>query len=241
MLTPLAVREPRGMAEARAEIAGVPVVLDPSGALWLPNSRTLVVADLHLEKGSAFARRGMMLPPYDSSATLTLLWQVAARRDPRRVICLGDSFHDCGGYERLCADDRQRLEVMQAGREWVWVTGNHDHTLPTEIHGDIVAELALGGLLFRHEPEAGAAPGEVAGHLHPAAKVRGQGRSVRRRAFATDGVRLVLPAFGVLAGGLNVLDRAFAALFAAEIRPARAVLIGDGRLFPVPFSALWPD
>jgi DNA ligase-associated metallophosphoesterase len=227
------------MAEARMEIAGAAVVLDPAGALWLPGCRTIVVADLHLEKSSSLARRGMLLPPYDSGATLALLAELILRRAPARVVCLGDSFHDIGGFGRLSEPDRLRLAALQRGREWVWITGNHDRDLPAEIDGEIGAELSLGGLRFRHEPLPGSAPGEVAGHLHPSAKICGRGRAVRRRAFATDGLRMVLPAFGVLAGGLNVLDRAFAPLFSAT--SSRAVLIGDGRLFPVAFSALSPD
>jgi DNA ligase-associated metallophosphoesterase len=227
------------MAETRVEIAGAAAVLDPAGALWMAESRTLVVADLHLEKGSSFAKRGMLLPPYDTGATLQLLAQVVARRDPRRVVCLGDSFHDAGGFGRLSDLDRFRLATLQRGREWVWITGNHDPELPVDSGGEIAAELRSDGLLFRHEPACGAAPGEVAGHLHPAAKLRRGGRAVRCRAFATDGLRMVLPAFGVLAGGLNVLDRAFTPFFAAgALRP---VLIGNGRLFPVPFASLCPD
>ncbi|MBA3519891.1 MAG: ligase-associated DNA damage response endonuclease PdeM [Rhizobiales bacterium] len=227
------------MAEARMAIAGCSAVLDPAGALWLPESRTLVVADLHLEKGSSFARCGMLLPPYDTGATLLLLDALIARRDPARVICLGDSFHDSGGYCRLSEENAIRLSVLQRGRDWVWISGNHDRVWPDAAGGEVAAELLLDGLLFRHEPRAGAAPGEVAGHLHPAGKVRGSGRAVRCRAFATDGVRIVLPAFGVLAGGLNVLDRAFAPLFA--MHALRAILIGGGRLFPVAASALSPD
>ena len=220
-------------------VAGALVVLDPAGALWLPESRTLVVADLHLEKSSSFARHGMLLPPYDTGATLLLLAALIARRDPRRVICLGDSFHDRGGFSRLSAADCEALIALQSGRDWVWITGNHDRELPCDSGGDVMAELRCDGLLFRHEPVTGTEPGEIAGHLHPSAKIRGRGRSVRRRAFATDGARMVLPAFGVLAGGVNVLDRAFAPLFAPGA--LRAVLIGDGRLFPVGFSALSPD
>ena len=227
------------MAETPVQIAGASAMLDPAGALWLPRSRTLVVSDLHLEKSSSFARRGMMLPPYDSGATLALLAQLIRRRDPAQIVCLGDSFHDCGGFGRLADDNCLQLAEMQRGRSWIWITGNHDRALPAQIGGEITAEHVCEGLSFRHEPLAGAAPGEVAGHLHPSAKVRGRGRSVRCRAFATDGSRLVLPAFGVLAGGLNVLDRAFAPLFLAGA--LRAVLIGGGRLFPVAFSALSPD
>lgn len=227
------------MAELRTTIADAPVIIDPAGALFLPESRTLVVADLHLEKASAFARRGMLLPPYDTGATLLHLATLILRRNPRRVISLGDSFHDSGGYARLAEPDRARLAALQRGREWVWISGNHDPALPPEIEGVVVEELVVDGLTFRHEPRAGEAEGEVAGHLHPAAKVRGRGRSVRCRAFATDGTRMVLPAFGVLTGGLNVLDGAFSQLFSGAL--SRAVLIGNGAVFPVAFAALSPD
>ena len=240
---PAALREPErersGMAEMRTKVAGVEVVIDPAGALWLSESRTLVVADLHLEKASSFARRGMFLPPYDSSATLLSLAALVLRRSPRRVISLGDSFHDSAGHGRLSETDRARLASLQRGREWIWISGNHDAALPSDIEGDIAAEFSLDGLLFRHEPVAGEARCEIAGHLHPAAKVRGRGGSVRRRAFATDATRMVLPAFGVLSGGLNVLDRAFQPLFAPGA--LRAFLIGDGRLFPIAGGALSPD
>jgi DNA ligase-associated metallophosphoesterase len=227
------------MAEAHLAIAGTQVVLDAAGALWLAESRTLIVSDLHLEKASSFAKRGMFLPPYDTGATLRLLADVVFRRNPVRVVLLGDSFHDCGGYDRLADIDRRRLEALQRGREWIWISGNHDHTLPAGIGGEIEAEVQLAGLTLRHEPAPHREAGEVAGHLHPAAKVSGRGRSLRCRAFATDGRRLVLPSFGVLTGGLNVLDRAFAPLFSAG--SLRAFLIGGSRIFPVPYSALAPD
>ena len=227
------------MAEASVHLAGAAAVLDSSGAMWLPACRTLVVSDLHLEKASSFARRGMFLPPYDTAATLSLLAEVVRRRDPRRIVSLGDSFHDRGGHGRLSVGDLARLAELRRGRDWIWVTGNHDPVLPDNVGGDVVAELAWGAFAFRHEPALHRVPREVAGHLHPAAKVRGPGRSVRRRAFATDGSRIVLPAFGVLAGGLNVLDAAFARLFAPGA--LRAFLIGGDRLFPVAGSMLSPD
>jgi DNA ligase-associated metallophosphoesterase len=165
------------MAEAPMTVGDALVVLDPAGALWLPDSRTLVVADLHLEKSSSFARHGMLLPPYDTGATLLLLAGLVARREPRRVICLGDSFHDRGGFGRLSATDCAALIALQSGRDWVWITGNHDPELPCDSGGDVQAELRSDGLTFRHEPVAGMAAGEIAGHLHPSAKIRGRGRS----------------------------------------------------------------
>jgi uncharacterized protein len=227
------------MAELRTTIDDRPVVVDSSGALFLPVSCTLIVSDLHLEKASAFAKRGTFLPPYDTGATLVLLAALMLKRDPRRVVALGDSFHDSDGYARLSDPDRARLQNLQRGREWVWISGNHDPELPPDIKGEVVEEVALDGLTLRHAPRHGEAAGEIAGHLHPAAKVRGRGRSVRCRAFATDGARMVLPAFGVLTGGLNVLDSAFSRLFSGAL--SRAVLIGNGKLFPIAFAALSPD
>ncbi|MYZ50302.1 ligase-associated DNA damage response endonuclease PdeM [Rhizobiales bacterium L72] len=220
------------------QLAGCEAVLDAAGALWLPGARTLVVSDLHLEKASSLARRGMLLPPYDTGATLRRLESAVRARDPRSVICLGDSFHDRAGPERLAGEARARIAALQRGRDWVWVTGNHDPELPPAIGGETAATLVLGALTFRHEP-CGGIRGEVAGHLHPAAKVARHGRSVRRRAFVSDGERLVLPAFGVLAGGLNVLDRAFAQVFRADA--FLAFMLGERRLYPVAPHALAGD
>jgi DNA ligase-associated metallophosphoesterase len=227
------------MAELRMAFAGADIALDPAGALWLPASRTLVVADLHLEKASALARRRVFLPPYDSAATLSALARLIMRRDPARVICLGDSFHDEAGAGRLGGAETARLAALQAGRDWIWISGNHDPALPASLPGKRADVILADGLTLRHEPLAGAGRGEVAGHLHPAAKVRSRGRSVRRRAFVSDGTRLILPAFGVLTGGLNVLDRAFAGLFSDH--GFRAFMLGRSRVHAVARSALRPD
>ena len=225
-------------APALIAVAGVALEAFAEGALWWADERMLVVADLHLEKGSSFARRGQMLPPYDTRQTLAALARLIARADPRLVVALGDSFHDGEGAARLSFADRAALAGMQAGRDWVWIAGNHDpgpHGLP----GTCVADLTVGRLSFRHEPAATAVPGEIAGHLHPSARVAGAGRSVRRRCFAGDGHRLVLPAFGAYAGGLNVLDRAFAGLFARST--FRAFVLGEDRVYAVGPRALRPD
>jgi hypothetical protein len=232
-------REESGEAPAAlVGVAGVVLEALPAGALWWADERLLVVADLHLEKGSSFARRGQMLPPYDTAETLARLARLVTRFDPRAVVALGDSFHDDGGAARLSPHDRAKLTAIQAGRDWIWVAGNHDrgrHALA----GLQVATLAIGPILFRHEPAPGAANGELAGHLHPSARVAGQGRSVRRRCFAGDGHRLILPAFGAYAGGLNVLDRAFAGLFAP--RTFRAFMLGETRIYAVGPRVLRPD
>lgn len=212
-------------------VAAVHLVADLSGALYWPDERALVVADLHLEKGSALAARGMLLPPYDSAETLERLAWVVARYAPRLVIALGDSFHDRNGAMRLGSHDRAALADLQHGRDWIWITGNHDPE-PCGLPGMSLPTFRCGPLTFRHEPTTGAESGEIAGHLHPAAKVSQRGRSLTRRCFVGDGRRLVMPAFGAYAGGLNIRDRAFLAVFGALAFTAH--LIGDRRLFAVP-------
>lgn len=212
-------------------IAGVEAVCDPRGALFFPALKLLAVSDLHLEKGSSFARRGQMLPPYDTGATLDLLEAVIAHHRPATVISLGDSFHDCRGAARMPATYRENLLAMMAGREWIWVTGNHDPQAPADLPGTVEQEIAIGGLRFRHEPSAGTAIGEIAGHLHPGAMVVQRGRAVRRRCFATDGERLIMPAFGAYTGMLNLLDGAFGGLFRTDSLVAH--MLGRTRVYAV--------
>ena len=214
------------------------LVCRPSGALWLEGLRVLVVADLHLEKGSFFAARGQMLPPYDSADTQRRLAAEAAALDPLMLVFLGDSFHDRDGDGRLAPGDIASLQAMAAGRAMVWVTGNHDPAAPRGLPGDAVARLDLGGLHLGHQPAAAPAPGEVAGHLHPCARVKSRGGSVRRRCFVTDGERVIVPAFGAFAGGLNVRDAAFRSCL--RPRPLTAVL-GAGRVHAVGWSSLRDD
>lgn len=212
-------------------VAGEAALCDPRGALFLPDLGLLVISDLHLEKGSAFARRGQLLPPYDTGATLDLLGRVIADHRPRTVVSLGDSFHDGGGAGRLPQPYREKLLAMMRGREWVWVAGNHDPDAPAGLPGVVALEVAAGRLRLRHEPLPGAAAGEVAGHLHPGAVVVQRGRAVRRRCFASDGDRLVMPAFGAYTGMLNVLDTAFARLFSRERLVAH--MLGGDRVYAI--------
>jgi DNA ligase-associated metallophosphoesterase len=196
----------------------------------------LVVADLHLEKGSSFARRGQLIPPYDTTETLNALARLVARLEPQVVVALGDSFHDDQAASRLTVSHRVMLKGLQIGREWIWISGNHDPSPPVDVGGQAMDELAIGKLVFRHEPSAFDAQGEIAGHLHPTARVYGQGKSVRRRCFASDGFRLIMPAFGAYTGGMDVLDRAFDGIFAAD--SFRAFMLGDGQVYPVGPRAL---
>jgi DNA ligase-associated metallophosphoesterase len=219
-------------------VAGAEVRLRPSGALWLEAEATLVVADLHLEKGSSYARRGQMLPPYDTRETLARLEAEVAALAPRVLVLLGDSFHDHDSEGRLDAADAARLAALAIGRTLVWVVGNHDADGPAALPGERAAELSIAGLTLRHEPQPGAGGAEVAGHLHPAAKVRSSLGAVRRRCFATDAQRLVLPAFGAYAGGLNLRDPAFLGLF---VRPPLAAALGRGRVHAIGWKSLAGD
>lgn len=217
-------------AVALLDIAGVQFTADASGALFWDDERLLIVSDLHLEKGSSFARRGILLPPYDTAATLARLASVVARYHPRRVIALGDSFHDAGAHVRLAGSDRDAIAAMQAGRDWIWIAGNHDPEPPATLRGSVASEIVVGPVCFRHEPTG--ASGEIAGHLHPKARVATRGRSIERRCIASDGVRAVMPSFGAYTGGLSIRDRAFERIFAT---PAFTVhLLGDHRLHMMP-------
>ena len=216
-------------ASATVVIANVALHADCLGALYWPDENLLVVSDLHLEKGSSFARRGMLLPPYDTAATLGRLARLIAHYAPRCVIALGDSFHDGDGPARLSASDRATLAALQRGRGWIWIAGNHDPEPADGIGGTFAATLCVGALTFRHEPSRDAPDGEIAGHLHPVARIARRGRAVSRRCFATDGKALIMPAFGAYTGGLNVRDRAFAKVFGA--RDFMAHMLGEGRLY----------
>jgi len=218
-------------------VNGEQLEADPSGALWWPARRLLAVADLHLEKGSALAGRGALLPPYDSRATLARLAGTAERLAPRLVLCLGDSFHDPEAAARLTAEERRSLGRLMAGRDWLWILGNHDPLPPVGLGGEVAEELQLGGLLFRHDGRAGGPAGEVSGHLHPKAAAVARGRRLVRRCFVADGVRLVLPAFGAYTGGLDVLSAAFRPLFPG---PFHAHLLGRQAVHAVPHGRLVP-
>jgi DNA ligase-associated metallophosphoesterase len=206
--------------------------------LWVEGERALVVADLHLEKGSAYASRGQLLPPYDTRETLRRLQIEVAALAPDVIVLLGDTFHDRKSEDRIADDDAQTLRQLAEGQRLVWVIGNHDADGPQRLPGKAVDELSLAGLILRHEPQAGRQAGEIAGHLHPAARVRAPRGTVRRRCFITDGERAILPAFGAYAGGLNVLDAAFAGMF---VRPPLAGALGTSRVRAVGWRQLAGD
>jgi len=212
------------------EIAGERLVPDHGGALWWAARRVLAVADLHLEKGSAFAARtGQMLPPYDSRATLARLGAAVERYSPATIVCLGDNFHDAEGPARLDAESKRAVIALQRGRRFVWIEGNHDAAAAVALGGESAGEIEIGPLVFRHEPQTRGARGELAGHLHPVASVETRARRLRRRCFVSDGQRCVLPAFGSFAGGLDVFDPVFIPLFRNGFS---AFLLGRERVYP---------
>lgn len=227
----------RSAEEARHAVlalAGAELHALCDGALFWPDENLLVVSDLHLEKGSSFARRGQLLPPFDSAVTLARLAALIAHHAPRRVIALGDSFHDTEGAARLSPDDRAALAALMAGRDWLWILGNHDPEPDETVGGDFSVSLAWSGITFVHEPTAGARA-EIAGHLHPCARVSHRGRGLSRRCFATDAARIIVPAFGAYTGGLSIRHAAFAPLFNGTRFMAH--LVGAARVFSLPAFA----
>ena len=218
----------------RLTIHGVDLIADRAGALYWPEERALLVADLHLEKGSSLARSGQLLPPYDTVATLARLSAVAARHSPRRIFFLGDAFHDPFAGERIGAEALAAITTLGAGRDLVWISGNHDPAPPDAVPGARVNEIRQGGLVLRHLPSPRDVAGEIAGHLHPIARVQTRAAVVRRACFISDGTRALLPAFGAYAGGINVREGAIAGLFT---RPQVHVL-GERRVLPVAYDRL---
>lgn len=201
----------------------------PSGALFWRARRTLLVADLHLEKFSSYARKGQLLPPYDTALTLKRLETDIARTGAEEVIALGDSFHRDEGVSTLLDADRARLVALMNKSRWTWLSGNHDPA-PHALGGACLPALAIGGLTLAHEPRRGV-DGLVAGHLHPAARLAIDGRSVRRPCFVHDRRLMILPAYGASTGALNILGPAFAGLF--DPASLEVTMIGRGRVYPV--------
>ena len=232
-MTPASAARAAPIAETDATVllhfAGHSFMPLPSGALYWGDQNALLVADLHLEKLSSFARRGSLLPPYDTGMTLRRLEADLAATGATEIIALGDSFHRDEGTTTLLEADRQRLAALVARASWTWISGNHDPA-PHALGGLCVAELDRAGLLLTHLPRAGR-PGLVAGHLHPAARIALDGRSVRRPCFVHDNRLLVLPAYGSGTGSLNILDPAFAGLL--DWPALEVAMIGKGRIYPV--------
>ena len=183
--------------------AGETFAATSSGALFWPAHEALLVADLHLEKASWFARFGQFLPPYDSHATLTALAAEVERSGAKRSICLGDSFHDAFGCDRLPANARALLTDLTAKLDWTWIVGNHDPGFADHCGGRIEDEVELGGIILRHEAQRDDARPEISGHFHPKLRLHLKGRHVSRRCFVKSENKIIMPAFGALTGGLD--------------------------------------
>jgi uncharacterized protein len=222
---------------SRAEVTETPILRFagnnfeplPSGGLYWHSQQTLLVADLHFEKMASFARRGQMLPPYDTGMTLARLEADLRRTGARQLVSLGDSFHRADASNLLSNADRVRLDTLTDMVECIWLSGNHDPA-PHAIGGTCLPELTLAGLTLSHEPQRGAS-GLVAGHLHPAAHIYIEGRTTRRPCFVHDNRLMILPAYGSSTGSLNILSPAFVGLFhwpALEV-----TMLGKDRTYPV--------
>ncbi|MBS3849528.1 MULTISPECIES: ligase-associated DNA damage response endonuclease PdeM [Devosia] len=201
----------------------------PSGALYWHSRQTLLVADLHLEKMSSFARRGQMLPPYDTGMTLSRLEADLRRTGAQRLVSLGDSFHRDEGTTTLSETDRARLDRLTGLAEWLWLAGNHDPR-PHVLGGQCRNEVTLDGLVLTHEPRRGTV-GLMAGHLHPAAHIQIEGRSTRRPCFVHDNRLMILPAYGASTGSINILSAAFNGLF--HLPGLEVTMLGKDRTYPV--------
>lgn len=214
--------------------AGHDLMALPQGALFWPARRALLVADLHLEKASWFARLGQMLPPYDSISTLTDLTALATAAGAEEIWCLGDSFHDRHGCDRLPERARELLTALTSTLRWVWITGNHDPGFADHCGGEIVEEAVVDGLVLRHEADPRESRPELSGHFHPKLRITQRGRQVSRRCFVATERKIILPAFGSLTGGLDV---AHPEIVRAVGMPAQALVPVADRLLRFPIAA----
>lgn len=222
--------------------AGHSLAASASGALFWPTRRALLVADLHLEKASWYAGHGQMLPPYDSIATLADLAALVDRTDAREIWCLGDSFHDAHGCDRLAPDARAALRTLTARTHWTWIIGNHDTdrdgahdaSLVDRCGGNVAQEAEVDGLMLRHEADPAETRPELSGHFHPKLRLRLRGRHVARRCIVATGNKLILPAFGALTGGLDVDHPE---IFRAIGPVAEALVAIEGKLLRYPIDA----
>lgn len=225
---------PCGLSESvRIRLAGLELVPDLSGSLYVPEMRTLLVADLHLEKASNIARRGLHLPPYDTRASLMQLERTIASCAASRVIFLGDSFHDDEAIARIQPDDLETLKRLSERVETIWITGNHDPNPPPEAGGRIVSEVSLGPVVLRHEPTiVGEGQFQIAGHLHPAASVSQRGRQIRCKCFVGNSRQLIMPAFGSFTGSLGVSAEPFQRVFGSS--PYNVWMLGRRGVYMLP-------
>jgi DNA ligase-associated metallophosphoesterase len=214
--------------------AGHDFLADPQGALWWPARRALLVADLHLEKASWYAKLGQFLPPYDSQETLSALTELVDRTGAERLYCLGDSFHDKFGCDRLPDVARAMLLALTARLDWTWILGNHDPGFADHCGGSLIEELEVDGLILRHEADPADTRPELSGHYHPKLRLQVKGKNVSRRCYVASGSKLILPAFGALTGGL---DAGHAEITRKVGRPAAALIPIKDRLLRFPLAA----
>ena len=218
--------------------AGAQLIAMVPGALAWPARRALLVADLHLEKASFYARSGQMLPPYDSHATLRELAALVAETGAEEIWCLGDSFHDAEGCERLADETRDELRRLTATTRWTWIAGNHDIAavrLADHCGGQVLGEAEVDGLLLRHEADPRETRPELSGHFHPKLRLTLKGRHVARRCFVATATKLILPAFGALTGGMDAGDPVIRKALGG--RAAQALVPLADRLLRFPLAA----
>lgn len=218
---------------AQFEFAGETLTPLACGALWWPAQSTLFVADLHLEKASHFAARGWLLPPHATADTLTALIDAVETTGAARLVCLGDSFHDEGGPDRLLPEARAALQLMTRNLDWWWITGNHDEDAAAVLGGRVLEEGRIGPFTLRHEADPGDPAPELSGHFHPKLVIRHRGRHIARRCIAVSPTKLILPAYGAFTGGLDIADPAIRTALAG---PATALVLEQGRLLRFPLS-----
>lgn len=214
--------------------AGETFAAFPEGALYWPAERTLLLADLHLEKASWYAAGGQFLPPYDSEATLAAVAAIVDRCDPQRLLCLGDSFHDPAGCERLSEMARAMLIALTGRLDWVWIVGNHDPGFSDLCGGSLADEMDMRGIQLRHAADRNDSRPEISGHFHPKLRLNLKGRQVSRRCFVATASKLIMPAFGSLTGGL---DAAHPEILRSVGAPASALVPVSDRLLRFPIAA----
>ena len=218
-------------------LGGLELRPDLSGALHVPDMAALIISDLHLEQGTSLARRGIRVPPFDTSITIAMLKQMIARFAPQRLIFLGDSFHDDEGEMRVEEALMLRLQALSQAHECFWISGNHDPSPPRNLAGHAADHILLGPITLRHEPaRLRKDEFEICGHLHPGCAVTQRGRRVAGKCFIADDSRLILPAFGAYTGALSVFTKPYERLFKHD--DTQAWMIGQTRIFKFPFARL---
>jgi uncharacterized protein len=218
-------------------LGGMNFVPDLSGALFLPDEKLLLVADLHLEQGASLARRGLHVPPYDTATTLVMLEQVLQESMAQRLILLGDSFHDGVAHNEVSKQDAERLRAITKRIDTIWIAGNHDPNTHDKLGGVCVDELALGDVTLRHIPQhLKQGEMEIAGHLHPGASIIQRGHNIRTKCFVADERRIILPAFGSYTGALNLRNPAFKGLLNTDT--TKSWMIGKAAIHCFPYKRL---